>query len=405
MDIRFIILLVRLFKPNVPLKYIIGNFTSRRLTTGITVAGIALVVFVFAAVLMMAHGVQQTLVATGSDDNVLISRKSSNGEISSIIDAETANVILTLPQIAKNPEGKPVVSAEPVVVINLTKMGGGGGMSNITVRGVSKEAFNLRPQVKLVDGRMFNFGAREIVVGSSIQKRFEGAKIGDQVKFAGDQWSIVGIFEAGGSGFDSEMWGDALQLLSAFNRGNDVSTMTVRLTGADQFESFKQAFEGDRRLQQFVPKPENKYFEEQSELMAIFIRVLGIFITVIFSVGAMIGALITMYASVANRTVEVGTLRALGFRRRSVMMAFLTESIFLALIGGIVGLVIASFLQFFTISTLNFASFSELAFSFALSTETVIASLIFSVIMGFCGGFLPSIRAARLNIVDSLRSA
>ncbi len=387
----------------IPLKYVTGNFKSRRLTTGITVAGIALVVFVFAAVLMMAHGVQKTLVATGSDENVLIARKSANGEISSIIDGATANVILTLPQIAKDKDGKPIVSAEPVVIINLEKTG--GGMSNITVRGVSKEAFNLRPQVKLIDGRMFNFGAREIIAASAITKRFKGAGIGDQVKFAGDRWTIVGLFEADGSGFDSELWGDALQLLSSFNRGNSVSTMTVRLTGPDEFDSFKKAFEGDRRLQQFEPEREKRYFEKQSELMATFIRILGIFITVIFSAGAVIGALITMYASVANRTVEVGTLRALGFRRRSVMFAFLTESVFLSLIGWAAGLVIASFLQFFTISTLNFGSFAELAFSFALSPSIIISSLIFAVGMGFSGGFLPSIRAARLNIVDSLRSA
>ncbi len=387
----------------IPLKYIVRNFRTRRLTTGITVAGIALVVFVFTAVLMLANGVRQTLVATGADDNVLISRKSSNGEISSILDPGTQGVILTLPFIAKTADGKPIVSKEPVVVINLRKHD--GGMSNVTVRGVSDQALILRPQVKLVDGRMFNFGSRELIVGQSIEKRFQGAKIGDVVRFAGDNWSIVGRFQANKSGFDSEMWGDALQLLSAFNRGSSVSTMTMKLERPESFEGFKRAFESEQRLNQFEPKVEQKYFEEQSEFMSIFISVLGIFVTVIFSAGATIGAMITMYAAVANRTVEIGTLRALGFRRRSVLAAFMLESLIIALFGGFLGLAISSFLQFFSISTMNFGSFAELEFSFALSPQIAIYSLLFSMAMGFVGGFLPSVRAARLNIVTALRAS
>jgi putative ABC transport system permease protein len=386
----------------IPLKYTFRNLGTRRLTTGITVLGIALVVFVFSAVLMMAYGVQKTLIATGSDDNVLVARKAANGEISSIVDRETANIILTLPHIAKTPDGKPVASGEPVVVINLNKVD--GGLSNVTVRGVSPQAFTLRPQVRLKAGRMFTWGARELITGSAIEKHFAGSKIGDIVRFAGNDWTVVGLFDTDGSGFDSEMWGDADQLLDAFNR-NAFSTLTFRLDQRESFNDFKTAFDKDPRLQQFEPKTEKRFFEEQSELMAGFIRILGIFITIIFSAGATIGAMITMYAAVANRTVEVGTLRALGFRRRSVLAAFLTESILLSLIGAIVGLLFASTLQFFTISTLNFGSFAELAFSFALSPSIVISSLLFALLMGFIGGFLPSVRAARLNIVNALRSS
>jgi len=375
---------------------------TRRLTTGITVLGVALVVFVFAAVLMMAYGVQKTLVATGSDQNVLVARKAANGEISSIIDRETANIILTLPHIAKSSDGKPIASGEPVVIINLDKVG--GGLSNVTVRGVSLQVFTLRPQVRLKEGRMFTWGARELVTGVSIAKNFAGSQIGNVVRFAGDNWTVVGILDSDGSGFDSEMWGDVEQLLDAFNR-NAYSTLTFRLDQPDVFTEFASAFNKEPRLQQFEPKIERRFFEEQSELMAGFIRILGIFITVIFSAGATIGAMITMYAAVANRTVEVGTLRALGFRRRSVLAAFLAESILLSLIGGLVGLFFASFLQLFSISTLNFGSFSELAFSFALSPSIVISSLLFAVAMGLVGGFLPSVRAARLNIVSALRSA
>ncbi len=385
-----------------PLKYTIRNLGTRRLTTGITVLGIALVVFVFSAVLMMAYGVQKTLIATGSDDNVLVARKAANGEISSIVDRETANIILTMPNIAKTAEGRPIASGEPVVVINLNKVD--GGLSNVTVRGVSPQVFTLRPLVKLKEGRMFRWGARELITGIAIEKHFAGSKIGDVVRFAGDNWTVVGVFDSDGSGFDSEMWGDTDQLLDAFNR-NVFSTLTFRLDRPEAFREFKAAFDKEPRLQQFEPKIEKRFFEEQSELMAGFIKILGIFITVIFSAGATIGAMITMYAAVANRTVEVGTLRALGFRRRSVLAAFLTESVLLSLIGGGVGLLFASTLQFFTISTLNFGSFAELAFSFALSPSIVVSSLSFSLLMGLVGGFLPSVRAARLNIVSALRSS
>jgi ABC-type antimicrobial peptide transport system permease subunit len=387
----------------IPFKYTIKNFTSRKLTTFITIFGVALVVFVFAAVLMMAYGIQKTLIATGLPDNVLITRKAANGEISSIIEGEAQDVIRTLSHIAVNASGKQIMSKEPVVIINLEKLS--GGVSNVTVRGVSDVIFDLRPQVKITEGRMFNFGLRELIVGSAVTSRFQGAKIGDVVKFAGDNWQIVGVFDSDGSGFDSEMWGDSQALLNAFNRGNAVSSLTLKLDNVNNFITFKKNFEFDRRLQQFEAKIEQKYFEEQSELMANFIRILGIFITVIFSFGATIGAMITMYAAVANRTVEVGTLRALGFKRRSILVVFLIESLVIAISGGIVGLFLASFLQFFNISTLNFGSFAELSFGFSLSPTIVISSLLFAVLMGILGGFLPSVRAARLNIVNALRAA
>ena len=386
----------------IPFKYTIRNFKNRKLTTAITVTGVALVVFVFAAVLMMAYGIQKTMKATGNEDNVMVFRKSATSEISSIIPPDIQNIISTLPYIAKKADGTPVISYEPVVVINLNKRS--GGLSNITVRGVSPTVNVLRPQLKIVQGRMFNWGMRELIVGDAITKGFEGARIGDYVKFAGDNWKIVGVFTTDGSGFDSEMWGDALQLLNAFNRGTTVSTVTLKLYDPANFDKFKNAFESDKRLQQFEPQIEQQYFEDQSAVMSTFIRILGIFITIIFSFGATIGAMITMYAAVANRTMEIGTLRSLGFSRRSILSAFLTESLILSLIGGGIGLFLASFLQFFTVSTLNFGSFAELTFAFALSPSIIIISLLFAGFMGFVGGFLPSFRAARLNIVKALRA-
>ena len=386
----------------IPLKYILRSSVSRRLTTVITILGVALVVFVFSAVLMMANGVQKTLRSTGSDDNLIVVRKAALSEIMSIIDREAAGIMVNLPQVMRFPDGTPMSSKEVVVIINLNKLGS-AGISNVTVRGVEEAAFQLRPQVRIVEGRTFRWGSREVIAGAGITHRFAGAQIGEKVKFGGDFWTVVGTFDSEGSGFDSELWGDLDQIADAFKRSS-LSTVTLRLKNPDDFSEVTSAFESDNRLQYFVPKREKRFFEEQSEMMAKFIRILGIFITVIFSTGATIGAMITMYGAVANRTVEIGTLRALGFFRRSILLAFLIESLVISLGGGLVGLAIASLLQFFTISTLNFGSFSELAFSFAISPGIVAISLGFSLLMGLIGGFLPAIGAARLNIVQALRA-
>jgi len=351
---------------------------------------------------MMADGLRKTLIATGSDDNVIVLRKSALAEISSIIGRDEANIIRTLPHIARSTDTRPLVSSEVVVVINLTYNEGGFG--NVTVRGISPEGLQLRPQVKLMAGRMFQWGSREIIVGSSIAKRFRDASIGSKIKFGGDEWTIVGMISSEGSGFDSELWGDVDQLAEAFNRPV-FSTIIVRLDNANSFEEFRNSFRTDIRLQYLDVKREKVFYDEQSEDMAMFIRVLGLFVTMIFSAGAMIGAMITMYAAVSNRTVEIGTLRALGFKRRNILLAFFVESIFIAITGGCLGLIFASGLQFLQLSMINFSSFAELAFRFALSPAIAISSLIFSLIMGIVGGFLPAVRASRLNIVNALRSS
>ncbi len=387
---------------NIPSKYIIRNLFTRRLTTGLTVLGVSLVVFVFTAVLMMAGGLRKTMVATGSAENVIVLRKSALAEISSIIGRDEANIIRTLPHIARSIEGRPLVSGEVVVVVNLTYTTGGYG--NVTVRGLSREGIQMRPQVMLTAGRMFQWGSREIVVGSSIAKRFQGVGLGSKIKFGGDEWSVVGIISSDGSGFDSEVWGDVDQLAAAFNRPV-FSTIVARLDNPASFEDFRDAFRSEQRLQYLDIKREKQFYDEQSEDMAMFIRILGLFVTLIFSAGAMIGAMITMYAAVSNRTVEIGTLRALGFRRRNILFAFFLESVMISAVGGVIGIVFASGLEFLQISMINFSSFAELAFRFALSPGIVISSLIFSFVMGFVGGFLPAVRASRLNIVNALRSS
>ncbi len=386
----------------IPFKYVLRSSSSRRLTTVITTFGIALVVFVFTAVLMMANGIQETLRSTGSDDNVVVARKAAMSEIMSIIDREAAGIVTNMPQVARAGDGRPLSSKEVVVIINLAKLNA-EGISNVTVRGVEEAAFQLRPQVRIVDGRMFKWGAREIIAGAGITKRFAGAQIGQRIKFGGDLWNVVGIFDTDGTGFDSEIWGDLNQVADAFKR-QSLSTVTFRIKNPDDLSDLVNAYDADNRLQYFIPKREKKFFEEQSEMMAKFIRILGLFITVIFSTGATIGAMITMYGSVANRTVEIGTMRALGFYRRSILMAFLAEALVLSFLGGVLGLGFASLLQFFTISTLNFGSFSELAFSFALSPSITAAALGFALLMGLLGGFLPAVRAARLDIIQALRA-
>jgi putative ABC transport system permease protein len=388
----------------VPIKYTLRSLGTRKLTTLLTMAGITLVVFVFAAVLMMARGLQHALIETGSDDNVILLRKSATAEISSIISVDQAGIVESLPELARTPDGKPLASHEIAVIINLEYVDK-PGVANVTVRGVSPQAFLIRPQVRLLAGRLFSFGSREVIVGSSVTKRFKNALIGQKLKFGGDEWTIVGTFEAGGSAFDSEIWGDVDQLGQAFGRTGSYSSITARLTRQDQFSTLAGEMDKDNRLQTLEVKREKQFYEEQSELMSTFIRVLGIAVTVIFSLGAMIGAMITMYAAVANRTTEIGTMRALGFRRRSILAAFLLESVALSLIGGAAGILLASLLQFFTVSMINFGTFTELAFSFALSPEIVFGSLCFSLFMGLLGGFLPAARASRMSILSALRAS
>ncbi|MBI4549135.1 MAG: ABC transporter permease [Ignavibacteriae bacterium] len=386
----------------IPLTYTWRNLWTRRITTILTLVGIALVVFVFAAVLMLAYGVEKTLVDTGSDDNVIAIRRAAHAELMSQIGREAANVIETQPEVALSSDGKPLVTKEVYVVINLLKRET-NDLSNVSVRGISPTAMQLRKQVQLTNGRMFQFGTREIIVASNITERFQGCEIGKQLRFGDDQWTIVGHFDGQGSGFDSEIWGDVDQLMPAFGRPV-YSSVTFRLRNLDDFDAVKSRVQEDPRTQHVELKRERQFYKEQSQLMADFIRILGIIVTIIFSIGAMIGAMITMYAAVANRTIEVGTLRSLGFRRRSVLTAFLIESILLSIIGGAMGVALASFMSFVQISTVNFGTFSELAFGFKMSPQIVVQSMIFAIVMGIAGGFLPSVRAARLNIVNALRA-
>ena len=388
----------------IPLSYSFRSLWTRKLTTSLTIFGVALVAFVFTAVLMLSNGVRDTLVATGSDDNAIVLRKSAESETLSIITFDAADIIGSQPEIAVGADGKPMMTKEALTMINLKKHGANPeDLSNVAVRGVTPDGVALRPQVKLTSGRMFNFGASELIVGNEIADRFDGMEIGQSIKFAGREWKIVGHFDAGKSGFASNIWGDVTQILQAFNR-QAFSSIVLKLRNPNDFNALSAKFESDPRLNDLKVEREKQFYAEQSETLGNFIKILGLVITIIFSFGAMIGAMITMYAAVANRTVEIGTLRALGFQRRSVLSAFLIESLFISLLGAGFGLVAASLLSFLTISTTDFSSFSEIAFGFSITGGIVISTLIFATVMGFVGGFLPSVRAARLDIVNALRS-
>lgn len=385
----------------IPYYYSFRNLWTRRLTTCLTASGMAMVVFVFAATLMLAEGLRKTLVETGSYDNVIVIRKSSNAEVQSGVDRLQASIVESQPEVAIGANGEPLLAKELVVLINLPKRGT-GKPANVVIRGVGPASLLLRPQVNLREGRMPRPGSAEVVAGASIARRFTGGGIGETIRFGMRDWTVVGIFDAGTTGFSSEIWGDVDQLMQAFRRPV-YSSVLFRLRDSSAFEGVKQRIEGDPRLTLDV-KRESRYYLDQSEAMARFLRILGLTLTIIFSLGAMIGAMITMYAAVANRTTEIGTLRALGFEKVSILVAFILEALFLGLIGGIAGIFCASFMQLITISTMNWATFSELAFSFAMTGEIVWKSLVFSLIMGFVGGVLPAFRAARMNIVDALRS-
>ncbi|MEO5359650.1 MAG: ABC transporter permease [Nitrospirota bacterium] len=384
------------------LQYSLRNLLRRRLTTTLTALGMGLVVFVFAAVLMLSNGLVKTLVTTGSSDNVVVLRKSAGVEMQSQITHEDADIIESHSSAKTDVDGRKLSARELVILVSLPKKIT-GKPANVAIRGVMDKSYKLRPVVKLSQGRFPRAGSTEIAIGKSIAKGFNAAEIGQALRFAMQDWVVVGIFDAENRGFNSEIWGD-VNVLSQFFKRNVYSSVIFKLNSGNKFDGVKERILHDPRLKVDV-KRENLYYEEQSEMMSKFLTILGISLTLIFSLGAIIGAMITMYTATATRTAEIGTLRALGFGRFSILMAFISESLLLGGVGGAAGLFFASFLQFFTVSTMNWQTFSELAFTFSLNFEIVLSGFAFSLIMGFAGGVLPAIKASRMNIVDSLRNA
>jgi len=384
----------------IPLSYSYRNLLARRLTTLLTAGGMGLVVFVFAAALMLTEGLRQTLVATGSYDNAVILRAGSETEVQSAVDRTQAGIISSQPEVAAGTEG-PLVASEAIVLINLPKRGT-GRPANIMIRGVQPPSFALRREVKLAAGRWFKPGSNELVAGIQVARRFEGAGLGETLRFAMRTWRIVGIMDAGNTGFSSEIWGDVEQLLQAFRRPA-FSSIIMRLRDPMAFPELKARLEADPRLPMQVRR-EVEFYEAQSKRLADFIRILGMVLTGIFGLGAVLGAMVTMYAQVGARIGEIGTMRALGFPRRDILIAFLVEAALLGVAGWAIGLIPASLLNFYTLSTLNWSSFAELTFRFTLTPKIILESLIFGVGMGFLGGLLPSLKAARLPLIEALRA-
>jgi putative ABC transport system permease protein len=309
-------------------------------------------------------------------------------------------IIESLPQVARGADGRAISSPELVTIIALPRQTD-DQPANVPVRGVGLKAFEVRDTLKFVEGRRFTPGTREINVGRLAMGRFKGLTVGSDLKFGSSTWQVVGVFTADDAAFESEVWGDVDVMMPAFQR-NGYQSITVKLADPSMFDSFKAAVEGDPRLY-LQPKRELEYYAQQSQAMTTVIRVFGTFVTLILSIGAMFGAMNTMYAAVAYRTREIGTLRALGFSGYRIVTAFMAESIALAMVGGVIGCLLALPVHGLSTGTTNFASFTEVAFKFRITPALMVGGLIFSAVMGAVGGLLPAIRAARIPVARALR--
>jgi ABC-type lipoprotein release transport system permease subunit len=384
----------------IPFSYNFRSILRRRFSAFATAFGLGLVVFVFAAVLMLARGVEQTLKATGTPENAILIRKGSTSELTSFVPREAAKTFAADQAVAIE-GGKAVASPELFVIYQLQRVDG-TGTANVGFRGVTKDGWDLlRSKTVLIDGRVPQWGTSEVMIGRATKGRYKGAEAGQSISMARRQWQVVGIFESGGSGFESEVWADADQIADAGHRPV-YSTMTVKLRSASEFDGLRTRVDADPRWN-LEAKREDRFYEEASGQLAGFIRVLGTVIAVFFSFGATLGAMITMYAQVASRVREVGTLRALGFRRRAVLGSFLVESLILSLLGAVAGCVFAALLSATTFTTMNWASFTEIKFRFHFAPEIAFKATLFAVVMGLLGGFLPAARAARLQIAEATK--
>ena len=386
----------------IPISYNLRSLAVRKTTTLATGTGIALVVFVFAAVMMLSEGVKRTLSSTGKSDVAMVIRKGSDAELSSAIDTPNVGLILANREVARRSDGKPNGVGEVVVVITADKLGT-DGVSNVQTRGISEDAYEFRPEVKILEGRKARPGADECIVGKAIRGRFKGMDLNQSFELRKNRpLKVVGVFAAEGTSFESEVWADLDYVRSAFGREGIVQSVRAKLTSASALEPFERAIEGNRQLGLEVMS-EREYYEKQSEGTSTFINGLGMVVAFFFAIGAMIGAMITMYAAVSNRKREIGTLRALGFGKFSIMFSFLFESVMLALLGGALGAAASLAMGLVTFSMVNFQSWSELVFTFRPTLGILVGAVVFGGSMGFFGGFFPAVRAARMPLVSALK--
>jgi putative ABC transport system permease protein len=386
----------------IPLSYNVRSLMVRKTTTLATAIGIGLVVFVFAAVSMLSAGIHKTLSSSGSPDNAIIIRKGADAELSSAIDSPNVGLILATKEVARRADGNSDGVGEVVVVATVDKVDG-SGVSNAQVRGVPEDVYAFRPEVKIIDGRKAKPGADEAVIGKAVAGRFKNLGLGQAYELRKNRpVQIVGVFESGGSSFESELWADIDTVRTAYGRDGIVSSVRARLSDPSLFPAFERAIESNRQLG-FEVQRETDYYDKQSEGSALFINILGTVVAIFFAIGAMIGAMITMYSAVSNRKREIGTLRALGFGKFEIMLSFMFESLTLALLGGVIGAACSLAMGMVSFSMMNFQSFSEIVFRFEPTVEAIVGALIFAGVMGFIGGLAPAVRAARMPLIKALK--
>ncbi|HLM76200.1 MAG TPA: FtsX-like permease family protein [Polyangiaceae bacterium] len=387
----------------IPISYNIRSLAVRRTTTVATALGIALVVFVLASSLMLGSGIEKTMGRSGRPDHAFVLRKGSDAELSSSIENRLVSLIMAAPGVAKDGSGAPLGSGEVTIVITLDKLGTDNQVSNVQVRGVTEASLALRPEIRIVEGRPARPGTDEVIVGKGIRGRFKGLELNSAFDLKKNRpMTVVGVFDSGGSSFESEIWADIDTVRTSFGREGLVSSVTVKLESKLKFDAFAAAVGTDKQLGLEAMR-ESAYYEKQSEDTRQFVTVFGVVIAVLFSAGAMIGAMITMYAAVSQRRREVGTLRALGFSRTSILISFVLEAVLLALAGGILGALAATAMSLVKFSMMNFATFSEVVFSFDPTPSILGTSLLFGGAMGLFGGILPAIRAARTSPIEAMR--
>ncbi len=388
---------------SIPLSYNLRSLFVRRATTIATALGIGLVVFVLSSALMLGQGIRNTLVSNGSGNRAIVLRKGSDNEMASGIDSNVVGLLLAAPGVKRGADAQALGTADVVVVASLDKLGKEGMVSNILVRGVQPAAFQVRPEVRIVEGRPAQAGTDEVIVGQGIRGRFLGTELGHSFELKKNRpVKVVGIFESGGSSLESEVWADIDTVRASFGRGSSSSSVTVTLDSPAAYDGFAAYVENDKQLG-LQPMRETVYYDKQSENTSLFITILGVVVAFLFSIGAMIGAMITMYGAVSQRSKEVGTLRALGFSRGSVLLSFLFESSVLALVGGVVGGLASMMMSAVKFSMVNFATWQEISFSFDPSPAIVLGSIAMGGVMGIVGGFFPAVHAARLSPIEAMR--
>jgi putative ABC transport system permease protein len=382
-------------------KFGLLSLPQRRGAVAATVIGIAGVVAVLVGVLSIAAGFKQAMIVSGSPDGAIILRSGADSEMVSGFGRDETRVIADTPGIARTAQG-PLASAELFVIIDLPKRTTGTD-ANVPLRGVESSALQVRDNLKIIQGRMFEWGKNEVIVGRGAAQEFSGLEVGSKMKVGRYEWPVVGVFSANGGVSESEIWSDAKVLQDAYNRGDSFQSVSVRLNSPAAFQAFKDSLTSNPQLNVQVIR-QSDYYAQQSETITRLVTTLGFLIAFLMAIGAVFGALNTMYSAVAARTREIATLRALGFGGGAVVVSLMLESLLLALVGGVIGGVLAyvAFNNFHT-STMNFQSFSQITFAFKVTPQLLVRGVVWAAVIGLIGGLFPAIRAARLPIASALR--